>query len=313
MIGITLVLVSMYEEFTIMNNASGNVPITVIIPTLNEEKNIVDCFESVCHWASEVVVIDAGSNDDTVNIAKQYTPKVYTHSFGKHQYTKQKNWALTDLSLKNEWVLLLDADERIMPDLQKSIAEVFASSIPDSIAGFTINIRLVFLGRPIKHGAYAPNWALRLFHRERVRFVDVGGLDYAQANGETIRLRGLVMHYDRKDLTAWISKQNERSSLEALAIYNPSGAETNRSNLAKVERRGKTKTTLWARLPLLLRPVLLFVYGYFIRGGFLDGKQGFIYSFLMSWWYRLLVDAKYIELQQVLDGNISRQQGGNIV
>jgi glycosyltransferase involved in cell wall biosynthesis len=271
-------------------------PVTVIVPTLNEEINIRGCLDSVYGWADQIVVIDAQSQDKTVEIAKQYTEHVFVHTFGKHKYTEQKNWALIDLPLKHDWILLLDADERVTPQLQTAMSNMLAKPISDHIAGFTIDVRLIFLETEIKHGAYSPNLALRFFHRDRVRFVTLDGLEYAKPNGETHRIDGLIMHRDNKSLFDWITKQNERSTVEAESLIQQSRQQQATAS-QNVERRGRARTTIWAKLPLLVRPIILFGYSYIFRLGFLDGKAGFVYSFFLAFWYRVLVDAKFIELQ----------------
>lgn len=273
-----------------------SVPITVIVPTLNEEMNIGRCLRGIYGWADEIVVLDAGSADRTSEIAKEYAARVIVHSFGRHAYAKQKNWAINDVSLRNEWVFILDADEAPTEGLKATLRERLP--VDDlEIAGFLVNIRLIFLGREIIHGAHAPNWALRVFRRDRVRFEEITGLEYAVADGKTPRLEGMIMHYSSPNLAHWIAKQNEYSDVEALAMVGDGDTRKRRLAGGKTERRGLAKVMLWPRLPLLIRPLMFFIYGYFFRLGFLDGREGLIYSYLMFFWYRFLVDAKYIELK----------------
>ena len=286
----------------------GAAPISVVVPVYNEELNIAACLESVCSWADEVVVVDAGSQDDTLSIARYYTDKTYQHDFGKHKYVQQKNWILEQLPLSNEWLLFLDADERVTPELHREITRLMGGVIPSGINGFYVGIQLVFMGREIRHGGYYPNWGLRLFRRTSVRFIEVDGLEYAQIRGETLKLRHHILHTNNKDLSAWINKQNERASIVAAALIRKEAESADvrdYSPALAVERSSRVwmRKNIWYKLPLLVRPLVLWTYRYVLRLGFLDGIEGLIFITLLNFWYPFLVDAKYIELKRQAEGS----------
>src|SRR5207249_789568 len=143
-----------------------NVALDVLILTRNEEKNIADCLQSVA-WARELFVVDSDSSDRTADIAKSFGASVFVHPF--EGYATQRNWALENLPFSNEWVLMLDADERVPPALAAEIAKVIRSN-GKGIVGFYLVRRFLFLGRWLRHGGLYPTWLLRLFNWRRVWF-----------------------------------------------------------------------------------------------------------------------------------------------
>src|SRR5262249_35499623 len=140
-------------------------PISVLIPVKNEERNIAACLESVS-WADEIWVVDSHSTDRTVEIAEQYTDLIIQFDYNGGQM-KKKNWALENIPFKHEWVLIVDCDERVTPELEAEICRVLSRPGEDEAPqGYYVNRRLIFLGRWIKHCGWYPSWNLRLFkHR----------------------------------------------------------------------------------------------------------------------------------------------------
>ncbi|MEK7149426.1 MAG: glycosyltransferase family 2 protein [Patescibacteria group bacterium] len=269
-------------------------PISVIILTYNEELNIENCLKNVAEWSDEIFIVDSYSTDRTLEIAKKYGAKVAQRPF-KNQ-AEQFNWALDNLDIKNEWILRLDADEYLTPELWREIAEVLPKT-SDKINGFYLNRRVYFMGKWIKHGGYYPTWILRLFkygkaHSEQ-REMDE---HIILSEGKAGKLKNDFIDYNRKNLEFWTDKHNRFSSREVRQILNPDLAGE-----AKVKKLGgpaalRRKLKSWyLKLPLFLRPFLYFIYRYFFRLGFLDGKEGLIFHFLQAFWYRFLVDAKIYE------------------
>jgi len=268
-------------------NPPSKASLSVIVPALNEEKNLPDCLASV-EWADEVFVVDSGSKDRTCQIAEEHGAKVLQFHY-EPGGPRKKNWALESLPLRNEWILLVDADERITPALQAEIAAALAD--PAGCAGFYLNRKLIFLGKWIRHGGNYPSWNLRLFRREAGRYERLDTEDLAMAGdvevhehvvlqGKAGYLKEPMLHLDYKDLASFIERHNRYSTWEArmrqrmLDGKEFSSAIPARLFGSPVERVRFLKR-IWVRLPL--RPLALFVYRYFFKLGFLDGRAGFIY------------------------------------
>ena len=134
-------------------------PISALILTYNEEKNIEDCLKSIYDWVEEIFIVDSYSQDNTLEVARKYTDKIYQHPF--ENFSQQRNWSQDNLPIKNEYVLHLDADERVSSELSSELREIFSSNV--NAEGFMISRRTVFRGRWIKYGGHYPVYHLRLF------------------------------------------------------------------------------------------------------------------------------------------------------
>lgn len=272
---------------------SSRLPLFAVILTYNEEKNLAACLQSLDQWLSGIVVVDSGSTDATVAIAKQYGARVLTHSFESH--AKQWRWALESLDDTVDWILGLDADQRVSQELCEELRRIFGNPKEISgVDGFYVKRREIFRGRWIRHGGYYPKYLLKLFRRDKV-FVDVGELadHHFFVRGETEKLRCDIVEDNQKeaDLSFWIEKHNRYARLQAEQELAHTGRWPSRPRLfGSPDERVFWLKSLWYRMPLYLRPLLYFTYRYFLRLGFLDGKQGFIFHFLHAFWYRLLVD-----------------------
>ncbi|MGH9768416.1 MAG: glycosyltransferase family 2 protein [Blastocatellia bacterium] len=287
-------------------------PISVIVPVKNEERNIAACLESVA-WADEIWIVDSHSADGTEAVARRYTDKIaqFDYSGG---FPKKKNWALQNLPFKHEWVLLLDADERVTPELRDEIGEILnradkgAQGAP--VDGYYVNRKLIFLGRWIKHCGWYPSWNLRLFkHRlgryEKLEAEDVENTgdvevhEHVVLEGRTEYLKNDLLHEDFKSIYHFIERHNRYSNWDARVYHNLAGgakvAGGIRASLfgAPLERKRFIKR-LWARLPF--RPLIRFFGMYFLRLGFLDGRPGLIFCTLMSM-HEAVIAAKIYEQQ----------------
>jgi glycosyltransferase involved in cell wall biosynthesis len=285
------------EEAVLMNR-TNKVSLSPIILTYNEEKNIEECLKSVCGWVDEIFIVDSYSTDRTLEIAKNYTDKIYQNKF--QSFHTQRNWALNNLPLSNEWILFLDADERISEALKEEIKEIISND-PADINGFYIKRRYIFMGRWIKHGGYYPSWVLRLIRRSTAKCEGIGANDYFAVVGKTANLQHDLLHEDKKGITSWIERHNKYATLEAIELLEiKHNREKHLSvySTASQERRRWVKKNIWNNLPLSVRPFFYFIYRYFLRLGFLDGKEGFIYHFLHGFWFRFLIDVKYEEMRQ---------------
>ena len=258
------------------------------------------CLESLC-WASEVFVVDSCSTDRTVEIGKSLGAKVFSHAF--EGYARQRNWALENLPFSHEWVLMLDADERVPRALAGEIEEVVRNE-GNGNAGFYLKFRHIFLGRWLKHGGLYPTWILRLFKRRSVRFEERPMNEHAILDGTAGYLEQPFDHRDQKPLSDWIAKHNLYAGLEAEEFLQETLAGGYDSTVeaafwgSQAERKRWIKLKVWNRLPLLVRPFLFFFRNYFLKLGFLDGRPGLIYHILWSFWYPFLISARILERQQ---------------
>lgn len=272
--------------------------VAVIILTYNEEKNIAQALDSVSDWANEIFILDSFSTDRTLEIAHTYGCQVVQNKF--ENYAKQRNHALDHLPIRSEWVLFLDADEWLPTAIKHEISKRLASLPVEN--GFSLNRRLIWMGRWIRRGYY-PSWILRLFRRGKGRCEARAVNEHMIVEGVTGQLRQDFVHEDRKGVTDWIAKHNGYAALEALEFLNTHSAPGFQEMDARffgtqAERKRWLRHKVWNRLPPLVRPFIYFFYRYVLAGGFLDGKEAFIYHFLHALWYPMLIDVKYLELRR---------------
>jgi len=282
--------------------------LALVILTYNEEANIAQALDSVAGWAGEIFILDSLSTDRTLEIAGRYDCRIAQHKF--ENYGKQRNHALEQLPIRSEWVLFLDADERLPDALKQEIAALIATGPQEN--GFYINRRLIWMGRWIRHGYY-PSWILRLFRRGKARCEDRAVNEHLIVDGATGRLRNDFMHEDRKGVSDWIAKHNGYATREAQELFNTRGAPDYREIEARLfgaqaERKRWLRLKVWNRLPPLIRPFFYFFYRYVLQGGFLDGRAAFVFHFLHALWYPMLIDIKYLELKSIRASR-SRRQG----
>lgn len=272
--------------------------LSVLIPTLNEELNLPDCLASVA-WADEVFVIDAFSSDGTLEIAKHAGATVVQHVW--QNYSQQKNWALDHLPFRNEWLLIVDADERVTPELRAEIERLLEHG-PPVCDGYYINRKFIFLGRWIRHAGWYPSWSLRLFRHRLGRYDDREVHEHVVLNGPVGYLDHDLLHEDRRDLEAFVARHNRYSTLEAAARFK---VETDRSDRARlpvsllaspVQRKRFVRERIWPMVPL--KPLALFLYMYVLRRGFLDGRAGLALC-VFHGWQEFMVGLKLAELRRL--------------
>ncbi len=284
-------------------------PVSVIIPVKNEARNIAACLESVA-WAGEVWVVDSHSTDATVEMAVERSARVAQFDY-QGGFPKKKNWALANLPFRHEWVLLLDADERVTPELRQEIRDIVSRDEKAALAdGYYINRKLIFLNRWIKHCGWYPSWNLRLFKHRLGRYEKVEAEDVENAgdvevhehivlDGRAEYLKHDLLHEDFKSIYHFIERHNRYSSWDARVYHNlASGVEPGSSIGASLFgsplQRKRFIKRMWARLPF--RPLLRFVWMYFIKRGFLDGRAGLIFCTLMTM-HEAVISAKMYEQQ----------------
>jgi glycosyltransferase involved in cell wall biosynthesis len=273
-----------------------------VILTRDEELHISRCLESVAGLAAERFIVDSGSEDATCAVARQHGAAVFVHPF--ENQAAQFNWALDNLPIESEWVLRLDADEYLLPELQDEIRAVLPALPPD-VSGLLMKRRVVFQGRWIRHGGYYPTWLLRLFRQGHARAELLEMDEHLRlTRGRTASLAHDFVDDNRKGLAFWTAKHERFAAREAgvllrLAAASSEGSESEGALFgAQPERRRWLKRNLYLRAPLFLRAFLYFGYRYWLRLGFLDGRAGLVFHVLQGFWYRFYVDAKLWEAQR---------------
>ena len=272
--------------------------LSVIILTKNEEANIAACLSSLESLKAEVFIVDSGSSDRTVEIAQQAGCKVYNHPF--ENQAKQINWAIKNLPISTPWVMRLDADEKLTPQLVEELKRLLPQT-PSEIVGYQVKRRVVFMGRWIRHGGYYPTWLLRIW-RSGMGKCEQRWMDehIVLTQGKIANLQHDIIDENRKDLTFWIDKHNHYADREVKDMLNATQEDSllDEGQSSQASQRRWVKKNFYARSPLFLRAFLYFLLRYTIGLGFLDGKEGLIFHFLQGFWYRFLVDAKIYELQK---------------
>ncbi len=278
--------------------------ISILIPTLDEDKNILYALESARLLSDDIVVLDSGSRDGTFQIVDSFSKgnmeicvRFIVHPF--EGYGKQWNWAIENIEFQHQWLFLLAADERVSPELADHAKANVSNNPPEEIVAFYIKRKLIWMGRWIKHGGVYPFWDARLFKKGKARYDSRGVNEHLILNGVGRFIEGDIIHLDmRGTLEHWLIKHMRYAELEANALF----ADRDKSDLLKpqlfgsqAQRKRWIRKHVWESLPPLIRPFIYFTYRYFLRLGILDGKEGLIYHFLQGLWFPMLIDIKYLE------------------
>lgn len=289
--------------------------LTTIILTYNEERHIRRCLENVCPISKRVIVVDSPSTDGTVEICREFdNVEVVVHKYPGNQ-AAQFNWAIDNIHIDTEWVLRIDADEYLLPEL---VEEMFQKvpDMPADVTGIELKRRHIFMGKWVKRGIY-PVILLRMFRVGKARY-DNRMMDehLALSEGRTVVMEHDFCDHSLINVSDYCRKHLNYAEREAAEIIIDSfdlrvdGEEPgNKSQKAKdaglgaqAQEKHKKKGG-YNKLPLFWRSFAYFCYRYFLKGGFLDGKEGFLFAFIQGWWYRTMVDAKVLEARKaVLDG-----------
>ncbi|BAY30175.1 glycosyl transferase family protein [Nostoc carneum NIES-2107] len=284
---------------------SSKIPVSVLIPAKNEQANLPACLTSL-QMADEVFLVDSQSTDNSVAIAESFGAHIVQFKFNG-SWPKKKNWSLDNLPFRNEWVLIVDCDERITPELWAEIAQVIKD---DEYAGYYLNRRVFFLGKWIRHGGKYPDWNLRLFKHKQGRYENLHTEDipntgdnevheHVVLDGKVGYLKNDMLHEDFRDLYHWLERHNRYSNWEARVYYNlltnqDEGGTIGAHLFGDAVQRKRFLKKVWVRLPF--KPLLRFILFYIIQRGFLDGKAGYVYACLLSQ-YEYQIGAKLYELR----------------
>jgi glycosyltransferase involved in cell wall biosynthesis len=231
--------------------------LSVTVITWNEEERLRRCLESV-RWADEIVVVDAGSDDKTVEIARGFTDHVLVRAWDG--FARQKNFAIDQAS--GDWILSLDADEEVSPDLAAELKRTIAMS--QAAAGYALPRRNVFWGKWVRHGLLYPDWQMRLFRRGAGRFVPRDVHESVEVKGPVARLQGALVHRSYRDVADFLARTNRYTTLAA-DEWIRSGQRVRASDL-------------------VLRPLGRFLSMYVVHAGFLDGWRGFLLAVLYAYY-----------------------------
>ena len=251
--------------------------VSAIVVCFNEEDYIRDCLESL-RWADEIVVVDSHSTDQTTEIAIEFTDRLYVRAWPG--YREQKQFALDQARF--EWVLNIDADERVSPDLRTEILRELSSEAIE-VTGFYISRLVHYMGRWWRYGGWYPNYQLRLFRRDRARWGGVNPHEQVLVKGRTRRLSGNLLHFTYKDISAHLTAVNRLTDISSLEVFK-SGRPIRRSTL-------------------IFRPLWRFFRSLVFNRGFLEGWPG-VFVAATGAFYVFVKYAKAIELAE------ARSQGG---
>ncbi len=265
-------------KIQINKTKTNKLPVSVTVLTFNEEENIRLCLESVS-WADEIIIIDSGSTDKTLDICKQYTDKVYCKKWAG--FVEQKNFATSKTS--NDWIFNIDADERVNAELKSSIFKIFQKEDLNAYAAYMINFRCWYLGRWIYHCGWYPDYKPRLFNKRRAEWKGEDPHAMVVPRGKTKKIQGDILHYVYKDISAQIN-----------TIQNYS--DTSLMNFLK---KGKK----FRLVNIIFHPLIKFFETYIYKKGFLDGFAGFVISvnssfYVLCKWAKLWESTK-IEKEMV--------------
>lgn len=269
--------------------------LTVIILTFNSETSVAGVIKSCEGLATRILVVDSSSSDQTVQIASHLGCDVVSHPF--ENYSAQRNWAQLHAELAlDDWVLHLDSDEELSPELKESIRSSIANPSAD---GYLMRRLTHFWGKPIRFGHMNPSWHLRLFKAGTGKCEDRLYDQHFVCSGSVAKLKGVLLDMQSVDLERWTATHNRWSTMEALeaAAIRVNAEGTLKEDLFgdRRERKRWIKNRLWYKAPLFFRTYLFFFYSYILKLGFLDGRVGLVYHTLQAFWFRFLVDAKVEE------------------
>jgi glycosyltransferase involved in cell wall biosynthesis len=285
------------------------VDLTVIILTYNEEIHIERCIRSLESIVKKIFIVDSFSTDKTVGIAESLGAIVKQRKW--KNYADQFQWGLDNCGTGTEWVMRMDADEYLEPDLQNEIIETLPTL--SEVSGIYLKRKHIFEGKFIRYGDRYPLVLLRIWRNGKGR-IEQRWMDehiVLPQDSKTITLNHNIVDENIKGITFFVEKHNSYATREAIDLLNNRYPLFDKdiaimrasSTQAKIKRIVKDK--IYFNLPIGFRPAIYFFYRYIIRLGFLDGKKGFIYHFLQGFWYRLLVDIKVNEIEEKSKGDVN--------
>jgi glycosyltransferase involved in cell wall biosynthesis len=267
-------------------------PVSCLVYTLNEEVNLPHCIASL-EWCDDIVVVDSFSSDRTESIAREAGVRFVQHAFTG--FGDQRNWSLDNVALQHPWVLILDADERVPPELVTEMAERLAD-VPPDVAAFRLRRRLYMWGRWLRYSSLYPTWLVRLVRRGAVHYVNTGHCETQEVNGRIASLAHDLIDENHKGLEAWWARNNRYSTQDALYEMKQSRIPLRHVFSHDPLQRRRALKRLARDLPG--RPMWFFLYCYLVRLGFLDGFDGFRFC-CMKAMYQAMVSLKKHEVRRL--------------
>ncbi|WP_439582872.1 glycosyltransferase family 2 protein [Dyadobacter bucti] len=275
------------------------IDLSVIILTHNESKHIERCIKSLLPVTNKIFIVDSFSTDDTVAIARKMGATVTQNQWVSYAF--QFNFGIHNNPFTTSWVMRMDADEYITPELALELNQSLSAMAAD-VSGLYVKRRVYFMDKWIRRGGYYPIWLLRVW-RNGLGICEELWMDehIKLSSGTTAQLQNDIVDHNLNNLTWWTQKHNHYAIREVIDLlnikYNFESKDTiNPSFWGSQEQRTRFLKVKYAGLPLFTRPFIYFIFRYIFKGGFLDGTKGLIWHFLQGFWYRFLVDAKIYEV-----------------
>lgn len=267
--------------------------ITAIILTRNEKDFIEECILSIKDVVKRIVVVDSFSEDNTCGLAKNLGAEVYQHEF--YNYSKQYKYAVNIANVKTKWILRIDADERLTEESAEELNKLCNENENTDVSGIVLRFYNMFLNKPMYHGGMYP-WKKLSVYKTGLGDIEDRNMDehIILSSGKTIEAKIDSKHLAFRGLTFFTNKCNWYSTREAMDYFDNISTDSTNSSLKTI-----LKMKVYYKLPLGFRSWLYYAYRYYIRLGFLDGKEGKIFAFLHAYWYRFLVDAKIYEHEKL--------------
>lgn len=268
---------------------TSKAPVSVMIFTLNEEIHLPSCLDAL-DWADDVIVVDSFSKDRTVEICRERGVCFFQNRF--EGFGSQRNWALDNTQPHHDWILILDADERVTPELAVELKGI-AESDPAGVGAWRVRRRFYMWGRWLRHSSLYPTWVVRFIHRERVRYINRGHAETQEVKGEIRDLAHDLIDENLKGINEWFERQNRYSRKDAEFELE---RESDGLLLAELisgdplKRRAALKRLAW-RVPA--RGLIYFLYSYIWRRGFLDGRDGFVFCRMRAMYQTEVAIKKY--------------------
>ena len=279
------------------------VKLAAVILTKDEAKHIERCLNTLQGVVDDIVVVDCFSSDDTKELAERLGARVTQHPW--KNYATQLNYGIYECGITADWIWRIDADEFLEGNLGNAVKD-YIQDAPSDVNGIYVRKRIDFMGKPLLHGGWYPSYHLKVFRRghgdcenrwmdEHIRLFDGKSITIEEGNQVDANLN---------DLTWWTGKHNGYATREMVDMLmmeyglDAKAEEVTPKFFGTEEQRKRWLKLKYVKAPLFLRPFVNFTYRYFFKGGFLDGKEGFLWHILQGFWYRMLVDAKIYEIKK---------------
>lgn len=269
--------------------AKADCSVSTLIFTLNEGPNLHHCLDSL-EWCDDIVVVDSYSTDETIELCRRRNIQSVQHTFSG--FGSQRNWALSEIPLAHEWVLILDADERVPTELALELNRL-AQTSPDCIGAYRLKRRFHLWGKWLRFSSLYPTWVVRFVRRPKVRYMNLGHSETQTVDGDLGQIEGYLIDENHKDLHAWFERQSRYSRQEADFEIEGENARDNWSDLVSRDplRRRTVVKRIASQLPF--RGTLYFMYCYIFRLGFLDGRDGYVFCRMKALYQSMIAINKY--------------------